>query len=156
MIRSQASGFTYIEVLAVLAFVAILGLTMLPQLVLPDTLQAEQTARQLAADLRLTQELAIAQRAYYVLQFSPATAPYRSYTVYSNATGTAEPDFPRTISSGITVSGRQAYCFTMGGAITDSCAGGTGTNGSNTVAAGTATATVWVYWYNGRVQVVGP
>lgn len=156
MIRSQPSGFTYIEVLAVLGFVAILGLTMLPQLAVPDKLQAEQTARQIAADLRLTQELSIAQRAYYVFQFSPAAGPYTSYSVYKNSTGVAEPDFPKNIASGITVTGRQTFCFATGGWVSDNCTGGAGTDSSDTVSTGTATATVWVYWYNGRVKVVGP
>ncbi len=158
MTRQHPAGFSYIEVLVVVGLLAILSLTLLPQLGVPDKLQAAQTARQIAADLRRTQELSIAQRAYYTLQFSPATAPYTSYSVYPTLTPTTvEPDFPKTIPSGITVGGRQTFCFATGGWVDDGCGPGlAGTDGSVTVSAGTVTSTVWVYWYNGRVQVVGP
>ncbi len=157
MTRLHPAGFSYIEVLVVLGLLAILSLTALPQLAVPDTLQAEQEARQLAADLRLAQELSIGQRAYYTLQFNPATPPYTSYTLYLSSTpSSVQPDFPKTIPSGITVSGRQTFCFATGGWISDNCVGGAGTDSSVTVSSGAATATVWVYWYNGRVKVVGP
>ncbi len=157
MTRLHPAGFSYIEVLVVLGLLAILSLTALPQLAVPDKLQAEQAARQIAADLRLTQELSIAQRAYYTLQFNPATAPYTSYTLYLSSTpSSVQPDFPKTIPPGITVSGRQTFCFATGGSVSDTCSTSGGTDGSVTVSSGTATATVWVYWYNGRVKVVGP
>ncbi len=171
MSRPQPRGFTYIEVLVVLGLVAILGLTLLPRLAVPDNLQAAQVARQIAVDLRRAQELSIAMRdvcctgapcftadSFYTLQFSPAAAPYTSYTLYKSCDSTqVEPDFPKTIPSGITVSGRQTFCWHTGGYVVDVClTGTTGTDGSVTASTGAATATVWVYWYNGRVKVVGP
>ncbi len=171
MSRPQPRGFTYIEVLVVLGLVAILGLTLLPQLGLPKKLQAAQVARQIAVDLRRAQELSIAMRdvcctgapcftadSFYTLQFSPAAAPYKSYTLYKSCDSTqVEPDFPKTIPEEITVSGRQTFCWHTGGYVVDVClTGTTGTDGSVTVSTGAATATVWVYWYNGRVKVVGP
>ena len=158
MTRPRPAGFSYIEVLVVVGLLAILSLTIMPQLGVPDKLQAAQAARQIAADLRRTQELSIAQRAYYTLQFSPAAAPYTSYSVYLAADPTAvQPDFPKTIPPGITVGGRRTFCFATGGWVDDGCGPGlAGTDGSVTVSSGPATSTVWVYWYNGRVQVVGP
>jgi prepilin-type N-terminal cleavage/methylation domain-containing protein len=173
MSGSQPSGFSYIEVLVVLGLLAILALTALPQLAVavPDSLQVAQVARQIATDLRRAQELSIAMRnvccrgapcstadSFYSLQFSPATPPYTSYTLYKGCDSTqVEPDFPKTIPSGITVSGRQTFCFRTGGYMVDVClTGTTGTDGSVTVSTGAASATVWVYWYNGRVKVVGP
>ncbi len=172
MSRPQPSGFTYIEVLVVLGFLAVLALTAFPQLAVavPDSLQVALVARQVAADLRRAQELSIAMRnvcctaapcfssdSYFTFQFTPATAPYTSYSILKSCDGTVQPDFPKNIPAGITVSGRQAFCFKTGGYVVDTClTGTTGTDGSVTISASSATATVWVYWYNGRVKVVGP
>lgn len=158
MTRPHPAGFSYIELLVVVGLLAILSLTLLPQLGVPDTLQAVQTARQIAVDLRRTQELAIGLRAYYTLEFSPTAAPYTSYTLYRTSTLAVEPDFPKSIPPGLTVSGRRTYCFAVGGWVNDACLGPgqTGTDSSVTVSTGTATATVQVFWYNGRVKVVGP
>jgi len=172
MSRPHPRGFTYIEVLVVLGLFAILASAALPQLAVavPDRLQVALVARQIAADLRRTQELSIAMRnvcctaapcsssnSYFTFQFNPATAPYTSYSILKSCDGTVQPDFPKNIPTGITVSGRQAFCFATGGYVVDTClTGNTGTDGSVTISAPSATATVWVYWYNGRVKVVGP
>ncbi len=170
--RLHPGGFSFVEVLVVVALVSILALTVLPQLTVavPDKLQAALVARQIAADVRRAQGLSIAMRnacctgspcfssdSYYTLQFSPATAPYTSYSLFKSCSGAVEPDFPKNIPPGVTVSGRQTFCFKTGGYVVDTClTGTTGTDGSVTISAGSATATVWVYWYNGRVKVVGP
>ncbi len=155
--RRHPAGFTFIEVLVVLALLAVLALTVLPQLGVPNTLQADLVARQVAADLRRTQELAIGKRAYYTLQFSPATAPYTSYTLYNASTLAVEPDFPKSIPTGVTVSGRQTFCFAIDGRVVDTCLTGVvGSDSSISVSSGTATSTVQVFWYTGRVKLVGP
>jgi hypothetical protein len=118
-----------------------------PRLAVPDSLQAGTQARQLAADLRLAQRLAIGQRAVFVLEFSPATPPYLTYSVHQQG-GSAQPDYPKTIAAGVTVSGPQQFTFQPDGSTT--------TGGTITLGAGSATATVQVVTPTGRVTMAGP
>lgn len=157
MRTASEQGFSFIEALVVLGVTAILAMASLPQLLVPDTLQAESTARGIAADLRLAQELSIATRGTYRLDFNPAASPFTSYTLYNASTGTVQPDFPKTLPSGLTVSGRRTVCFTPGGYVNDNCLGPqSGTDSTVTVSAGAKTATVQIFWYSGRVKVVAP
>jgi prepilin-type N-terminal cleavage/methylation domain-containing protein len=152
------SGFTLVEVLAVLGLLGILLLITVPQLTVPGTLSASVMARQIAVDLRLARQLAIAKRVNYTLEFNPATAPYTSYTVRNESTLAVDPDFPKEIPPGITATGRRSFTFVPGGCVDDDnitppCAG---TDGSVSIDAGGNTATVQVFWYTGRVKVVQP
>jgi type II secretory pathway pseudopilin PulG len=148
-----------IEVLAAVIVLGVLLVVAAPQLSMPGTVNASTVAQQIAADLFLARQLAIAYRVNYTLEFSPSTAPYTTYTVRNDATGIEEPDFPKTIPSEVTASGGQrAITFTPDGCVDDDGLGTlcAGTDRSVTVAGGGATATVQVYWYAGRVKVVGP
>lgn len=164
----EPSGFTWIEVLAVLGLLGILLLITVPQLMVPGTLSASVVANQIAADLRLARQLTIAKRVCvggvncpadnYTLEFLPAAGPYTSYTVRNQSTLAVEPDFPKEIPAGLIVSGRQRFIFVADGCVDDdgvppSCVG---TDGSVTVAADGDTVTVQVFWYTGRVKVVQP
>ena len=151
------SGYAFPELLAAFGVLAILILVAMPGLVLPETLNASAFARQLAVDLRLTQQLAISRRVYYTLEFSPLAAPYSTYTVRNETTLVEEPDFPKQVPGGLSVSGARRFSFyPSGGWGPYDGVGGVGANGSVTIAAGPTSATVTVYWYNGRVQVSGP
>ncbi len=150
----HSAGYAFIELLAAVGILGILILVAMPRLVLPETLNASTFARQVAVDLRLTQQLAFSRRVNYTLQFSPATAPYTSYTIRDESTLAIEPDFPKDVPGGLTVSGRQTFTFTSGG--WGPYDGAVGSDGSVTVTAGANTATVQVFWYNGRVTVSGP
>ena len=143
----QERGFSLTEALVVAALLAIVVMVAAPRLVVPEPLQAGTQARQLGADLRLTQRLAIARRANYVLDFTPAIPPYLTYSVRAQG-GAAEPDYPKEISAGVTVSGPQQFVFQPDGT--------TATAGTVTLVAGSATATVQVIVPTGRVSVVGP
>ena len=162
------SGFTLVEVLAVLGLLGILLLITVPQLTVPGTLSASVVANQIAADLRLARQLAIAKRVCvggvncpgdnYALEFLPPAGPYTSYTLRNQSTLAVEPDFPKEIPAGVTVSGRQRFIFVPDGCVDDdgvppSCVG---TDGAITAAASGDTFTVQVFWYNGRVKVVQP
>ncbi len=140
-------GFSLAEALIVAALLAILVMVAAPRLVVPEPLQAGTQARQLGADLRLAQRLAIARRANYVLDFTPATPPYLTYSVRAQG-GPPEPDYPKEIAAGVTVSGPQQFVFQPDGT--------TGTAGTVTLVVGTATATVQVIVPTGRVSVVEP
>ena len=152
------SGLAFIEVLAVLGVVIILLLVAMPQLVMPTALNATAMADQISVDLRFARQLAVAKRVNHTLEFSPSTAPYTSYLVRNESTLVVEPDFPKTIPSDLTVSGRRSFTFRPDGCVDDDGAGSTcvGTDGSVTTTSGTRTATVQVYWYAGRVKVVEP
>lgn len=145
-------GFSLIEALAVAGVVAVLVIVAMPRLVVPETLQARAAARQLAADLRLAQRLAIARRANYVLEFTPAGGPYTSYTVRLQG-GAAEPDFPKIVPSGVGVTGAQQFTFRPDGSAT---AEGNVAGGTVTLASGGVSATVQVTGATGRVAVSGP
>ncbi len=148
------NGFAFAELLGTLGILGILILVAMPRLVLPEALNAATFARQVAVDIRLTQQFAIARRVNYTLQFSPATPPYTSYTVRNDATLAEEADFPKQIPGGLGVTGRRVFTFASGG--WGPYEGAAGSDGSVTIAAGSDTATITVYWYNGRVQVTGP
>lgn len=140
-------GFSFVEVLVVTGLLAILLIVALPRLVVPEALQARVPAREIAADLRMAQRLAIARRADFLLEFAPLAPPYTQYTVRP-AAGGPEPDFPKDLEAGVVVSGPQQFTFRPDGSPS---AGGT-----VTLIAGTATATVQVTAVTGRVTVVGP
>lgn len=150
----DASGYGFIELMAALGLLSILILVAMPRLEMPETLNASTFARQVAVDLRLTQQLAFSRRVNYTLEFSPAAAPYTSYTVRNESTLAIAPDFPKEVPGGLTVSGRRIFTFTSGG--WGPYDGAVGSDGSVTVTAGANTATVQVFWYNGRVAVSGP
>jgi general secretion pathway protein H len=145
--RVHERGFSLIEALAVVAVVAVLVIVAAPRLVVPDTLQARSAARELAADLRLAQRLAIARRANYVLEFAPAGGPYTSYTVRVHG-GPAEPDFPKVVSPEVVATGTQQFTFRPDGSPD--------TGGAVTLASGGAAATVQVTATTGRVVVCWP
>jgi Tfp pilus assembly protein FimT len=146
-VRRAERGFSLTEALAVAALLAALVIVAAPRLVVPEPLQAGVPARELAGDLRLAQRLAIARGVDFVLEFSPATPPYGSYTV-RQVGGTAEPDFPKSVPSGVAVSGPQQFVFRRDG----SAASG----GTVTLTASGATAAVEVVQATGRVRVAMP
>lgn len=155
--RAQ-TGMSLIEVLAAVVLLAAVLVVAVPQLRVPDTVNASTVAHQIAADLHLARQLAIAYRVNYALEFSPTTAPYTAYTVRNAATLAEEPDFPKAIPSEVVVSGGGTVTFTPDGCVDDDGLGTrcAGTDRVVTVTGGGTTATVQVYWYAGRIKVVGP
>jgi len=144
---SRERGFSLTEALVVVALVSILVIVAAPRLVVPESVQVSVPARQLAADLRLAQRLAIAKRGIYLLEFSPAAPPYTSYSVHVQG-GPPEADYPKSIDSAVTVSGPQQFVFQPDGS--------TATGGTVTLVSGPSTATVQVVTPTGRVTVTAP
>lgn len=140
-------GFGFAEVLAVAGLLLVLALVALPRLVVPETVVVSVPARQLAADLRLAQRLAIARHTDYVLEMSPGASPYAQYSVHALG-GPAEPDFPRVFDAGVVVSGAATFQFRPDGTAL--------AGGSVTLTSGSATAVVQVPAATGRVTVTGP
>ena len=146
MNRGQG-GFGFAEVLAVGAILIILALVAFPRLVVPTTVVAKIPARQLAADLRLAQRLAIARHTDYVLEMSPPASPYTQYSVHPLG-GPLEADFPRSFDPGVSVSGALLFQFRSDGTA---LAGGT-----VTLTSGGSTAIVQLIAATGHVTVSGP
>lgn len=145
--RACERGFSMIEALAVAAVVAVLVIVAAPRLVVPETLQARAQARQVAADLRLAQRLAIGRRANFVMEFSPSGGPYTSYSVRREG-GPAEPDFPKNVPREVRITGSEQFTFRADGSAVS--------GGTVTLTAGPAAATVQVTATTGRVTVIGP
>jgi Tfp pilus assembly protein FimT len=143
----RARGHSLIEALAVAAVAAVLVLIAVPRLVVPETLQVRVVARQLAADLRLAQRLAMTRHVSYVVDLAPSGGPYTTYTLYQ-AGGAAEPDFPKTITPGVQVTGPPQFVYRPDG----SAAAG----GAVVLESGGRAATVQVTSATGRVTVTGP
>ncbi|MBM3469768.1 MAG: prepilin-type N-terminal cleavage/methylation domain-containing protein [Armatimonadetes bacterium] len=141
------SGFSLVEGLVVAALLAILVVVAVPRLMVPETLHARSSARQLAADLRLAQRLAIARRANVMLEFSPSAPPYTGYIVRQEGGG-AEPDFPKNLPQEVSVTGPLQFVFSSNGSAAAS--------GTVTLTASGATATVQVTAATGHVKVTGP
>lgn len=140
-------GYGFAELLAVSAILFLLALVAFPRLVVPTTIVVQVPARQLAADLRLAQRLAIARHVDYLVEMSPATSPYTAYSVHALG-GPAEPDFPRPFDAGVSVSGTVQFQFRSDGTAV--------AGGSVTLTSGGSTAVVQVIAATGRVTVTGP
>ncbi len=140
-------GFNLVEGLVVAALLAILVVVAVPRLMVPETLHARSSARELAADLRLAQRLAIARRVIMVLEFSPSTPPYTRYTVRAQGGGD-EPDFPKDLPREVTATGPLQFAFSSNGSAS--------VGGIVTLTASSATATVEVTAATGYVKVTGP
>lgn len=140
-------GFSLVEGLVVAALLAILVVVAVPRLMVPETLHARSSARQLAADLRLAQRLAIARRTNILLEFSPSAPPYTRYTVKAQS-GSDEPDFPKDLPREVSVTGPVQFSFLPSGSASPA--------GTVTLTASGATATVEVTPTTGYVKVTGP
>ncbi len=145
--KRREAGFSLAEALIVVGLLGIVVIIAMPRLAVPDNMQVNVPARQLAADLRLAQRLAIARHADYLLEFAPAVSPYSSYSVHVSGGG-AEPDFPKVVPAGITATGPAQFTFHSDGSAASA--------GTVSLSFGTATATVQVVAATGRVVVVQP
>ncbi|MDR7420070.1 MAG: GspH/FimT family pseudopilin [Armatimonadota bacterium] len=140
-------GFSLVEALVAVALLGILVLVAVPRLTTPESVQVGVPARHLAADLRLAQRLAIARRATYTLEFSPAAPPYAAYVVRREGAG-AEPDFPKTFAAGVTVTGPPQFTFRPDGSADG--------DGTVTLSSDGVVATLQVTAATGRVVVTAP
>jgi len=145
--RTSALGASLAEMLVLIAVLAVLVVTALPQLLVPDQVPAGRAARGVAADLGLARQLAIANRGNYVVAFTPAGGPFTSYTVAPQG-GPPGPDFPKPIPAGVTATGTAQITFAPDGSASPSA--------TLTFASGAATAQVQVVAATGFVQETGP
>jgi len=145
--RPAPRGASLIELLVVVGLLAVLLLTTLPQFLVPVQVQAAQAAREVAADLGLARQLAIANRGTYVVTFAPGAGPFTSYALGPQGAAPG-PDFPKTFPARVTVTGTQRIAFAPNGAASS--------NAILTFVDGAATAQVRVVAATGFVQETGP
>ncbi len=132
----------------VVALLGILLVAALPQLFVPDELDVEVAARQVASDLGLARRLAIARRGTFLVTFAPLGGPYTSYTVAPDGGAAPEPGFPKAIPPQVAVTGTGVVTFLSSGAATAAALLNFQTGG--------ATAQVDVVRTTGRARVSGP
>ena len=147
MRRSSARGTSFVEVLVVVAVLGVLLITALPQLSVPPQVPVGGAAREVAADLGLARQLAIAGRVNYIVTFAPAAGPFTSYTVAPQGSPPG-PDFPKTVPPGVAVTGTRQITFAPNGSASPTA--------TLTFARGATTAQVQVVAATGFVQETGP
>lgn len=130
-----------------MALLGILMVAAVPQLFVPDEVDVEVAARQVAADLGLARRLAIARRETFLVTFTPGGGPYATYTVAAIG-DPPEPGFPKTLPPQVAVTGTGVVTFLASGAATGAAL--------LTFQAGGVTAQVDVVRTTGRVRVTGP
>jgi hypothetical protein len=135
-------------VIVVVALLGILLVAAVPQLFVPDELDVEVTARQVASDLGLARRLAIARRVVFLVTFTPAGGPYTAYSVGAIGSPVPEPGFPKDLPTQVTVTGAGIITFQPSGAATAAAL--------LTFQTGGATAQVDVVRTTGRTRVTGP
>lgn len=146
-IRATALGTSFIEVLVAVGVLGVLVLTVLPQFLVPVQVPVGHAARTVAADLSLARQLAIGARGNYVVVFSPAAGPFTSYSVGPQG-GPPDPGSPKSLPTGVTVTGTQQITFAPDGSASP--------NAALTFTDGAATAQVQVLGPTGFVQETGP
>jgi MSHA pilin protein MshC len=83
--RRRRSGFTLIEILAVVVILGIISAVVIPQINTRDDQRAAAAARVLMADLLYAQNRAVAQQKVHYVQFDVSGQSYRVLDVFSPA-----------------------------------------------------------------------
>jgi prepilin-type N-terminal cleavage/methylation domain-containing protein len=69
-------GFTIIELIVVIALIGILAVMALPRMIATTTISARESAAMVAADIRKTQDLAMADTAGHSIAFTSGSGNY--------------------------------------------------------------------------------
>lgn len=72
----MSKGFTIIEAIIVMAIVGVLAIVTVPRLITTSTVAANEGAQMMAADIRKTQDLAMADTASHQIQFTNGSNSY--------------------------------------------------------------------------------
>jgi prepilin-type N-terminal cleavage/methylation domain-containing protein len=146
---NSRSGVTLIELIAVMAIIGILAVTVLPKIDFGSTssrVSVDGGAYIIASDIRYAQEFAMANRVSKTVTFSTSIPP--GPTGYS-FTPTSSMDPSGQLPQGVTISINYTVTFNSLGEPT------TGGGGSVTVRAGATgpTKTIGVTNYTGKVNI---
>ncbi len=137
-------GVTFVEIMAILVIIGILGLMSIPRIGSSDRSNVYTTARRIAADMRYARILAITKAKDHVLEFAPSGGPYTEYTIMENGIQLGDT---RHIPAGITCVGTEEFTFEpLGNALSD----GVSNNGMVSLIMGTDRCDVNVIATTGR------
>lgn len=104
-------GFTIIELIVVMAVIGILAVIMIPRVISTSTLSAQEAAQMVAADIRKTRDLAMADTAAHSITFTSGSG---NYTI-DQGTGIAQTV---SLPSGVTIGSSTTISFTTSGVPT--------------------------------------
>lgn len=85
ILRKHRSGFTLIEVLAVVVILGLISAVIVPQIATRDDQRAAAAARTVMSDLLYVQNRAVSQQKVHYVQFSTAGQTYKVLDIYSPA-----------------------------------------------------------------------
>ncbi len=105
---SSCKGFTIIELIVVMSIIGILAVLTVPRLIDVGSISAKESGEMVAADIRKTQELAMADTVSHQIQFTNGSS---SYVIDP---GTAKPQ-TITLSQGVTINTTRTITFTTSG-----------------------------------------
>jgi general secretion pathway protein H len=146
MAMRSEHGFTLIEMLVVIAIVALIGAFALPQFSgAQGKADVTSTARRLAAGLRGTRSLAMAQGRSEAFSLDTARGLYRA------GTGAAQP-LDRKVGLALVTASRERIDAATGSIRF--FADGSSTGGGIGLRAGARNALILVDWLTGRVSLV--
>ena len=134
-LRTTNQGFTTIELIMVIIIIAVIAVTAVPKFTGRSNVSVGGAAEMIQADIRYTQELAMAEYEAKSVTFASGSS---SYTVDSEA---------QELPSGVTISNDFTVTFNSLG---EPIAGG---GGSVEISAGGETGTIRVTNYTGKVNI---
>ncbi len=103
----KKSGFSFVEVIIVIAILGVMIAVALPKLDFFGRKSAYITARQLVSDLRYTRTLAVTSGARHYLKFLPpggTSGKYTSYEIYEDAVSPVKIGDTKTIFNKVSCS----------------------------------------------------
>lgn len=133
-VAADSRGFTIVELIMVVVLIGILAVSVVPKLLDTTAISLQGGAAMVVADIRYTQELAMATYAPKTITF---TTNYTYYTVNS---------LTMNLPSNVSISSGATFTFNSLGEPT------TGGGSSVTLSAGADTKTITVDSYTGRVS----
>ena len=134
-LRQDSKGFTIIELIMVIVIIGIMAVTAIPRMISTGTISSRESAEMVAADLRKTQELAMADVASHSIAFASGSGSYTIDQGKANAQ-------TMTLPSGTTINSTATIIFDTHGVP----------NAATTIDVGGVT-TVKVVQYTGRVTI---
>jgi prepilin-type N-terminal cleavage/methylation domain-containing protein len=106
-----SKGFTVIELIVVMAVIGILAVLIIPRVLSTGTINAQEAAQLVAADIRKTKDLALADTASHGITFSSGSATYTIDQGTANAQTVSLP-------SGVTINTSTTITFSTSGVPT--------------------------------------
>jgi len=104
----MSKGFTIIELIIVMVIIGILAIMTVPRMINVGSISASESGQMVAADIRKTQELAMADTVSHQIQFTNASSSY----IIDPGTANAQTI---TLPQGVTINTTRTITFTTSG-----------------------------------------